>query len=127
MSQVWLPNSSPRRMRAKRRRRRARRPRRAREFRCAVYTLADPAPPDAVKEKKEEKKTGEDDDAQQGSTKHEDQDGTKLLSTATPLEEAAKILRPLEKLVDRADVWAALYDVAARRSTCHTVICDPAI
>ena len=49
--------------------------------------------------------------------KDEDPDGTKLLSTTTPLEQAAKLLRPLLTAApERLDVWIAVYDVAIRRS-----------
>ncbi|KAH7098643.1 N-terminal acetyltransferase A, auxiliary subunit [Auriculariales sp. MPI-PUGE-AT-0066] len=65
--------------------------------------------------KKKDKEDDEDEDAPTAPTKFEDQDGVKLLSAADPLEQAAKILRPLETLVDRADVWAVVYDVAVRR------------
>ncbi|KZV98700.1 N-terminal acetyltransferase A, auxiliary subunit [Exidia glandulosa HHB12029] len=71
---------------------------------------------DAAKEKKDSTKAGgEEEETQQQPSKYDDPEGAKLLATATPLDEAAKILRPLEKLVDRADVWAVFYDVAVRR------------
>jgi N-terminal acetyltransferase A, auxiliary subunit len=49
--------------------------------------------------------------------KDEDSDGQKLLTTASPLSEAMKWLKPLEKFAkDRVDVWVMIYDVAIRQS-----------
>lgn len=72
---------------------------------------------DAAKDKKEDKKdkAGEEEEGPQQPTKHDDPEGAKLLAVDDPLEEAARILRSLEKVVDRADVWTAFYDVSARR------------
>ncbi len=44
-----------------------------------------------------------------------DPEGLKLLGAPDRLAHAAKILRPLETLVDTPDVWAAVYDIAIRR------------
>ncbi|EJD39130.1 N-terminal acetyltransferase A, auxiliary subunit [Auricularia subglabra TFB-10046 SS5] len=74
---------------------------------------------DAAKEKKDDKKKDDkkDDDADEAPqpSKHDDPQGAQLLSAPDPLEPAAKLLRPLEKFVDRVDVWAVSYDVAVRR------------
>ncbi|KAF8734886.1 N-terminal acetyltransferase A, auxiliary subunit, partial [Rhizoctonia solani] len=48
--------------------------------------------------------------------KDDDPDGLKLLSQANPIEQALKLLRPLEALqVQDVDVWLMVYDVAIRR------------
>ncbi|CAE6505655.1 unnamed protein product [Rhizoctonia solani] len=48
--------------------------------------------------------------------KDDDPDGLKLLSQEKPLEQALKLLRPLEALqVQDVDVWLTIYDVAMRR------------
>ncbi|CAE6534150.1 unnamed protein product [Rhizoctonia solani] len=48
--------------------------------------------------------------------KDDDPDGLKLLSQEKPIEQALKLLRPLEALqVQDADVWLTIYDVAMRR------------
>ncbi|KAF8582555.1 N-terminal acetyltransferase A, auxiliary subunit [Ramaria rubella] len=48
--------------------------------------------------------------------KDEDPDGKKLLTTADPLGDAMKWLKPLETLAqNRVDVWVAIYDVTVRR------------
>ncbi|ELU44309.1 NMDA receptor-regulated protein 1a [Rhizoctonia solani AG-1 IA] len=47
--------------------------------------------------------------------KDDDPDGLKLLSQANPIEQALKLLRPLEALqVQDVDVWLMVYDVAIR-------------
>jgi N-alpha-acetyltransferase 15/16, NatA auxiliary subunit len=49
--------------------------------------------------------------------KDDDPDGQKLLTTANPLSDAMKWLKPLETLTkDRVDVWVAIYDVTTRQS-----------
>lgn len=49
--------------------------------------------------------------------KDDDPDGMKALSVQEPLNEAALLLRPLEKLrPERTDVWLTVFDVAIRRS-----------
>ncbi|CAE6415873.1 unnamed protein product [Rhizoctonia solani] len=48
--------------------------------------------------------------------KDDDPDGLKLLSQEKPIEQALKLLRPLEALqVQDIDVWLTIYDVAIRR------------
>ncbi|KAF8067854.1 NMDA receptor-regulated protein 1-domain-containing protein [Lyophyllum atratum] len=48
--------------------------------------------------------------------KDEDPEGLKLLSVADPLEQAAKLLLPLNNLAtDNIDAWILIYDVAIRR------------
>ena len=71
----------------------------------------------AISKATDKKADDDEDEPTAGPTKYDDQDGVKLLNAADPIEQAARILRPLETLVDRADVWAAVYDVAVRRST----------
>lgn len=49
--------------------------------------------------------------------KDEDPEGQKLLTTADPLGDAMKWLKPLETLAkDRVDVWVTIYDVTVRQS-----------
>lgn len=48
--------------------------------------------------------------------KDEDPDGLKLFSQEKPIEQAFKLLQPLETLqVQDVDVWSTIYDVAMRR------------
>jgi hypothetical protein len=48
--------------------------------------------------------------------KDDDLDGLKLFSQEKPIEQALKLLRPLESLqVQDVDVWLTIYDVAMRR------------
>jgi peptide alpha-N-acetyltransferase len=49
--------------------------------------------------------------------KDDDPDGLKLLSQANPIDQALKLLKPLEALqVQDSTVWLTIYDVAIRRS-----------
>ncbi|KAF8605746.1 N-terminal acetyltransferase A, auxiliary subunit [Ceratobasidium sp. AG-I] len=48
--------------------------------------------------------------------KDDDPDGLKLFGHAKPLEQASKLLKPLETLkVQDVDVWLTIYDIAMRR------------
>ncbi|KAF9527491.1 NMDA receptor-regulated protein 1-domain-containing protein [Crepidotus variabilis] len=78
------------------------------------------------KAKKAEKKKVEEDkkaapqpndkDPDEQPKKDEDPDGFKLLGSSDPLEQAAKLLQPLQTLVpESTDGWIAIYDVAIRR------------
>lgn len=58
-----------------------------------------------------------DNDLEPAPPKDDDPDGMKLLGSADPLEQAAKLLQPLTTLApNNIDVWIAMYDVAIRRS-----------
>lgn len=49
----------------------------------------------------------------------DDPDGLKLINTPKPLEEAAKLVRPLENLQPQdIRVWAMDFDLALRRGMC---------
>lgn len=46
----------------------------------------------------------------------DDPNGEKLLKTETPLEDAAKLLLPLEKLAsERIETWTTAYEIESRR------------
>lgn len=58
------------------------------------------------------------DDESSEPPKDDDPDGQKLLTTANPLSDAMKWLKPLETLTkDSVDVWVTIYDVTVRQST----------
>ncbi|KAG9079319.1 hypothetical protein FS749_008609 [Ceratobasidium sp. UAMH 11750] len=68
----------------------------------------------ASKEPKKPAPNAKDDEIQ--PPKDEDPDGLKAFSQPKPLDQALKLLRPLETLgVKDIDVWLAVYDVAMRR------------
>lgn len=59
--------------------------------------------------------------------KDDDPDGLKLFSREKPIEQASKLLKPLETLKVRdVDVWLAIYDVAMRRRK-HLTLLYPGI
>ncbi|CAE6457624.1 unnamed protein product [Rhizoctonia solani] len=65
---------------------------------------------------KEPKKTNSAKEEEVPPPKDDDPDGLKLLSQANPIEQALKLLRPLETLEVRdINVWLTIYDVAIRR------------
>ncbi|CAE7222157.1 unnamed protein product [Rhizoctonia solani] len=65
---------------------------------------------------KESKKANNAKEEEAPPPKDDDPDGLKLLSQEKPIEQALKLLRPLEALqVQDIDVWLAIYDVAIRR------------
>ncbi|CUA71486.1 N-alpha-acetyltransferase 16, NatA auxiliary subunit [Rhizoctonia solani] len=65
---------------------------------------------------KEPKKANHAKEEEAPPPKDDDPDGLKLLSQDKPIEQALKLLRPLEALqVQDIDVWLTIYDVAMRR------------